>query len=106
MHLRFLQFPGIDKLLESSNLTLDDIDIIVLHQANRRIIETVAKNKGISRKKIAMNIASYGNTSSANILILPDAYYKENHKTQRILIVGFGGGFTWGGTILNLGEKK
>ncbi|MFV0424186.1 MAG: beta-ketoacyl-ACP synthase III [Bacilli bacterium] len=92
---------GIEKALEQSGLTLDDISYIVPHQANERIIKNVSKGKNIPLNKFYLNIDSYGNTSSASIPIaFSEAVEKGVIKRgDKVLFVGFGAGLTWGSTI-------
>lgn len=92
---------SIRHILEVNQLSLEDIDAILPHQANERIILSVAKSMGIPMTKFEMNIASYGNTSAASIPILI-AEYQALHPNQRVLLVGFGGGFTWGSAIVEV----
>lgn len=92
---------SIRHILEVNHLSLEDIDAILPHQANERIIQSVAKSMGIPMSKFEMNIAAYGNTSAASIPILI-AEYQEKHPNQRVLLVGFGGGFTWGSAIVEV----
>ncbi|WP_036931752.1 beta-ketoacyl-ACP synthase III [Proteocatella sphenisci] len=92
----------IEVILERNNLTNDDIKYIVPHQANFRIIETVAKKLGIDINKFYMNIENYGNTSSASI---PIALAEMNNlgllkKGDKIIIAGFGAGLTWGSILI------
>ncbi len=94
---------GIERMLDESGLTIDDIDAIIPHQANYRIIQAVAKNMGIDMHKFIMNISAYGNTSAASIPITLDEYLKQHHKPgQKLIFVGFGGGFTWGSALITL----
>ncbi len=92
---------SIYKILDDANMSIDDIDVIIPHQANERIIQSVAKSSGISMDKFMLNLAEYGNTSAASIPITI-AEYAEKHKMKgkKMLLVGFGGGFTWGSAIL------
>jgi len=93
---------SIEKVLEKANLTIDDIDAIIPHQANERIVQAVSKNMNIPYERFEMNIAEYGNTSAASIPITL-AEYKEKHPDKkRVLLVGFGGGFTYGAAIVNV----
>ncbi len=94
---------GIEKMLHDSGLSIDEIDAIIPHQANYRIIQAVAKNMDIPIEKFVMNIAEYGNTSAASIPITLNAYLQANDKPdQKIIFVGFGGGFTWGSALITL----
>lgn len=89
------------KACEKANISPDEIDWIVPHQANVRIIETAAKNLGVSMDKMIVYIDRYGNTSSASIPIafcdaVADGKIKRGDK---VCLVGFGGGLTYGGVI-------
>lgn len=92
---------SIRHILEVNRLTIDDIDAILPHQANERIIQSVAKSMDIPMSKFELNIATYGNTSAASIPILI-AEYMTKHQNKRVLLVGFGGGFTWGSAIIEV----
>lgn len=90
------------ELLDKAQVTADDIDLFVCHQANKRIIESVAKKCKQSLDKFYMNLDEYGNTSSASI---PIALSEMNQKGMfkpgmKIICVGFGAGLTWGGAYL------
>ena len=93
---------SIKDILQKNNMTIDDIDYIVPHQANVRIIEYVAKKLKTSMDKFYMNIDTYGNTSSASIpLALYEMYNKGIlQKGQNVLLVGFGGGLTYGSCLI------
>ncbi len=95
---------AIVKVLNDLNLTIDEIDKIIPHQANYRIIHSVAKNLSISLDKFFLNIEEYGNTSAASIAIALDEYIssKENVKGEKVLLVGFGSGFTYGAGLITL----
>lgn len=90
------------QLLDKAGVTADDIDLFVCHQANMRIIESVAKKCKQSLDKFFVNLDEYGNTSSASI---PIALSELNQKGilkpgMKIICVGFGGGLTWGGAYM------
>lgn len=93
---------SIKEILDKNSLSIDDIDYIVPHQANVRIIEYVAKRLKTSMDKFYMNIDTHGNTSSASIpLALNEMYEKELlKKGQNIILVGFGGGLTYGSSLI------
>lgn len=93
---------AMESVLKQANLKLDDIDVIIPHQANLRIIQSVAKTLGLPLERFLINIEEYGNTSSASIPILLDEYKDKNKETKRALLIGFGGGFTWGAAIINV----
>jgi 3-oxoacyl-[acyl-carrier-protein] synthase III len=88
--------------LQRTGLSLYDISLIIPHQANRRIIEAVARTLGTSLDKFFINIDRYGNTSAASI---PIALYEAAHSNyiqpnDHILLISFGGGLTWGASII------
>lgn len=90
----------VTSILEKAKLSADDIDYIVCHQANKRIIEAAAKKLKLPIEKFFINLQSYGNTSAASIPIaLCDMPKKQNAK---IICVGFGAGLTYGAALLTL----
>ncbi len=100
---------AIINMVEASRLIIDkvglkcsDIDLLIPHQANIRIIESVAKKLKIPKQKVFVNLDKYGNTSAASIPIALDEAKKEGRidDGDLCLIVGFGGGFTWGSAII------
>lgn len=93
---------SINAILNKTNLTLDDIDYVVCHQANYRIIRNVYKKMKSSEDKFYMNLQEYGNTSAASIpLALGEMDEKGMLKPgDKIICVGFGGGLTWGATLI------
>lgn len=97
-----------EKLLEECGLTVDDIDLYIPHQANKRIIDHAARNLGIPQEKIFVNVQKYGNTSSASIpLCLAEAVGDGRlRKGSRVLMTGMGAGLTWGSayTVWNDGQ--
>jgi 3-oxoacyl-[acyl-carrier-protein] synthase-3 len=92
----------IDAVLQRSGLELDDIDHIVCHQANSRIINYIVKKLGQDPDKFYQNMERYGNTSSASIPIALDEMLEKGliKPGQNVICVGFGGGLTWGGVLL------
>ena len=92
----------IHTLLEETGLGLEDIDWFVPHQANKRIIDHVAKKLRVPNEKFYQNMMRYGNTSAASIPIALDEMEEQGllQKGQKILCVGFGAGLTWGGALL------
>jgi 3-oxoacyl-[acyl-carrier-protein] synthase III len=96
---------GLEKLMEDTGLNYEDMDIIIPHQANIRIIQSVAKHLQLPMVKFFVNIDQYGNTSAASIIIALDEYIEnQGNKTenQKIVLVAFGAGFTWGSALLTL----
>ena len=92
----------IREVLEKNYLRPEDIRYFLLHQANQRIIEAVARRLGIAVEKFPMNLAHCGNTSSASLPILLDELNHEGklQKGDRLVLAGFGAGLTWGATVL------
>jgi 3-oxoacyl-[acyl-carrier-protein] synthase-3 len=86
----------------AAGLTMDDIDLWVPHQANRRIIEAAAQRIGLPMERVMVNIERYGNTSTATIpLALNDALEQDRvHAGDKVLIAGFGSGLTWAACLL------
>ncbi|MDD2227304.1 MAG: ketoacyl-ACP synthase III [Clostridia bacterium] len=95
---------AIKKILNDTNITLDDIKTIIPHQANLRIIQSVAKRLELDMNKFFINIEEYGNTSAASVAIALDEFLSSpNAKSNdKVLLVGFGGGFTYGAAILTI----
>ena len=92
----------ITSLLERNNIGIEDIDHIIPHQANKRIISAVSIKLGINADKIYTNLEKYGNTSSASIPICLDEMNKKNmlKSGDMLILVGFGGGLTYGGSLI------
>lgn len=92
----------IAELLEKTEYTEEDIDWFILHQANQRIIESVAKRMKADIEKFPMNISGYGNTSSASIPILLDEMNRNGKlkKGQKLVLAGFGAGLSWGAALV------
>ena len=92
----------IEEVLSVNQLKKADIDFFVLHQANRRIIESIARKIGVGIEQFPMNLQEYGNTSSASIPILLDELNKSGRLKvgQRLVLAGFGGGLAWGAVVL------
>ncbi len=88
--------------VEKNGFRLKDIDLIIPHQSNLRIIEATMEKLGLPMEKIFVNIDKYGNTSSASIPIAIDEARKEGrlHKGNIVMLVAFGGGLTWGSSII------
>jgi len=89
-----------EKMLTRNNLTKEDIQWLVPHQANKRIIEATANRVGLEDDKVMMNIHKYGNTTSATLPLLLADYEKELKKGDNLIFAAFGGGFTWGAIYL------
>ncbi|MEH1900870.1 MAG: beta-ketoacyl-ACP synthase III [Nostoc sp.] len=96
----------IDKALFQANLNVDQIDWLLLHQANQRIIDAVAQRLNVAEHKVISNLAQYGNTSAASIpLALDEAVRQGKIKPNDIVAAsGFGAGLTWGAAIFQWGR--
>ncbi len=94
----------VDETLAANNLSKKDIDWLVPHQANIRILEATARKLEMSMDKVIVTIDMHGNTSAASIPLALDKGVKENkiHPGQLILMEAFGGGFTWGSALIRL----
>ncbi|MFW5841887.1 MAG: beta-ketoacyl-ACP synthase III [Bacillota bacterium] len=94
----------VNTLLEYTNTEIEDVDLIVAHQANKRIIEKAAKTLQYPIEKMYMNIQNYGNTSAASVpLAIDEAIKKQTlKKGDTFATVAFGGGLTWGGALIRL----
>lgn len=84
------------EILEKNKLTSNDIQWLVPHQANKRIVDATASRIGLGEDKIMMNIERYGNTTAGTIPLLLWDYEKQLKKGDNLIISAFGGGFTWG----------
>ncbi|TMG56212.1 MAG: ketoacyl-ACP synthase III [Chloroflexi bacterium] len=91
-----------EEAIADAGLTLDDIDLMIPHQANIRIIDGVAKRLRFPSEKVFVNIQRYGNTSAASIPIAICEAEATGRLRQgdKVLLVAFGGGFTWGASVL------
>ena len=88
------------ELLERNNLTGDDIAWLVPHQANLRIIDATANRMGLPKEKVMINIEKYGNTAAATIPLCLWEWKHEINKGDNLVLAAFGGGFTWGATLV------
>jgi 3-oxoacyl-[acyl-carrier-protein] synthase-3 len=88
------------KIMERNKLSAEDVDWLVAHQANKRIIDATSKRMGISDSKVLMNIQRYGNTTSATLPLLLTDYETKLKKGDNLIFAAFGGGFSWGAIYL------
>lgn len=89
-----------EKMLTRNNLTKDDIQWLVPHQANNRIIEATANRVGVDADRVMVNIHKYGNTTSATLPLLLADYENQLKEGDNLIFAAFGGGFTWGAIYL------
>jgi len=88
------------KIMERNNLSHDDVDWLIPHQANKRIIDATSNRMGLDDSKVMMNIQRYGNTTSATLPLLLSDYESQLKKGDNLVFAAFGGGFTWGSIYL------
>ena len=89
-----------EKILERNNLTKEDVNWLVAHQANKRIIDATASRIGLEEDKVLVNIERYGNTTSGTLPLVLFDFEKKFKKGDNIIFAAFGGGFTWGSIYL------
>jgi len=90
----------VNRVLERNNMTVGDIDWLVPHQANMRIINTVGDMLDIPKEKTMINIYKYGNTTAGTLPLCLWDYESQLKKGDNLMLTAFGGGFTWGSTLL------
>jgi 3-oxoacyl-[acyl-carrier-protein] synthase III len=88
------------ELMQRNNLTADSISWLVPHQANKRIIDATANRMGLSTDKVMFNIERYGNTTAGTIPLCLWDWENKLKKGDNIVLAAFGGGFTWGATLI------
>ena len=95
----------LEKLFKKMNYTSDEVDWLVLHQANQRILDSVGDRLKIPREKILSNLEKYGNTSAATIPLMMDEAIRNNRIKQNDIIAtsGFGAGLSWGAALIKWG---
>jgi len=91
-------------VVQRSGLSLDKIDLFVLHQANARIIEGARTALGLPEDRFAVNLDRYGNTSSGSIPLAMDEAWRDQRigPGSTIVVCGFGGGLAWGSAVWRL----
>ncbi len=91
--------------VKASGLSLSDIDLLIPHQANLRIIELARRHLGLPEEKVFINVDRYGNTSAASIPIALCEAIEEGRVNEgdNLVMVGFGGGLTWAATVVHMG---
>ncbi|OCB77424.1 beta-ketoacyl-ACP synthase III [Flavobacterium crassostreae] len=93
-------------ILKRNNLTNQDVDWLVPHQANKRIIDATANRMNLEDSKVLMNIEKYGNTTSATLPLVLNDFEHKFKKGDTIILAAFGGGFTWGSIYLKWAYDK
>ncbi len=87
-------------IMEKNNLTAEQVNWLVPHQANKRIVDATANRMGLNPEKVMMNIERYGNTTAGTLPLLLWDYEKQLKKGDTLILSAFGGGFTWGAIYL------
>ncbi len=90
-------------ILSRNNLTIKDVDWVVPHQANMRIIDAIVRNLGVPMEKVMVNISRFGNTSSSTIALCLWEWEQKLKKGDNLVLSAFGAGFSWGGLYLKWG---
>jgi 3-oxoacyl-[acyl-carrier-protein] synthase-3 len=88
------------EIMQKNNLRGEDVDWLVPHQANLRIIDATAKRMGVTKDKVMINIEKYGNTTAGTIPICLWEWEDKLKKGDNLVLAAFGGGFTWGSVFL------
>lgn len=88
------------EIMEKNNLKSEDVDWLVPHQANLRIIDATADRMGLPKEKVMINIQKYGNTTAGTLPLCLWDYENQLHKGDTLILSAFGGGFTWGSVYL------
>ena len=88
------------EIMEKNNLSSEDVDWLVPHQANLRIIDATADRMGLSKEKVMINIQKYGNTTAGTLPLCLWDYENQLKKGDNLILSAFGGGFTWGAVYL------
>jgi len=94
------------KIMERNNLSKDDVDWLIAHQANRRIIDATAQRMDLDEEKVLINIEKYGNTTSGTLPLLLSDFEDKFKKGDNLIFAAFGGGFTWGAIYLKWAYNK
>ncbi|RKS55342.1 3-oxoacyl-[acyl-carrier-protein] synthase-3 [Gillisia mitskevichiae] len=89
-----------EQIMKKNNLTNDDVNWLIAHQANKRIVGATASRMNLEEEKVLMNIERYGNTTSATLPLLLSDFEKQFKKGDNLIFATFGGGFTWGSIYL------
>ena len=89
-----------EKIMHRNNLSNEDVNWLVAHQANKRIIDATSSRMGVDDSKVLINIEKYGNTTSATLPLLLFDFEKKLKKGDNLIFAAFGGGFTWGSIYL------
>lgn len=95
-----------EKIMQRNNLTKADVNWLIAHQANKRIIDATASRMELDEEKVLVNIQKYGNTTSATLPLLLSDFENKFKKGDNLIFAAFGGGFTWGSIYLKWAYDK
>lgn len=95
-----------ERIMEKNGLSNDDVDWLISHQANKRIIDATASRMSLDESKVLVNIEKYGNTTSATLPLLLADFEDRFKKGDNLIFASFGGGFTWGSIYLKWAYDK
>ena len=95
-----------EKIMERNNLTKENVNWLIAHQANKRIIDATASRMELDAEKVLINIEKYGNTTSATLPLLLSDFENKLKKGDNLIFAAFGGGFTWGAIYLKWAYNK
>lgn len=95
-----------EKIMQRNNLTSDDVNWLISHQANKRIIDATSSRMNLNENKVLVNIEKYGNTTSATLPLLLNDFENLFKKGDNLIFASFGGGFTWGSIYLKWAYDK
>jgi 3-oxoacyl-[acyl-carrier-protein] synthase-3 len=94
----------VEKAMAACELTTDEVDLLIPHQVNERIIDAALRRLGLPRERCVINIDRYGNTSAASVPIALNEALRQGRLRpgQTAIMIGFGAGLTWGATVLKI----
>jgi 3-oxoacyl-[acyl-carrier-protein] synthase III len=95
-----------EKIMQRNNLTKEDVNWLIAHQANKRIIDATASRMELAEDKVLVNIHKYGNTTAATLPLLLSDFENKFKKGDNLIFAAFGGGFTWGSIYLKWAYNK
>lgn len=95
-----------EKIMQRNHLTKEDVNWLIAHQANKRIIDATASRMDLDESKVLVNIHRYGNTTSATLPLLLSDFEDQFKKGDNLIFAAFGGGFTWGAIYLKWAYTK
>lgn len=95
-----------EKIMQRNNLTKEDVNWLIAHQANKRIIDATASRMDLEEEKVLVNIQKYGNTTSGTLPLLLSDFEDKFKKGDNLIFAAFGGGFTWGSIYLKWAYNK